>query len=229
MTSEIRVVLVDDQALVRTGLAMVVDAVDDMRVVGEAADGSQALDVVATTPCDIVLMDVRMPTMDGVAATRELVRRHPSGLPRVVVLTTFDLDEYAFAALRVGASGFLLKDAPAEDVIAAIRSVHAGDAVIAASTTRRLLDHVAAALPGGGDDHGLDVLTQRELAVMVEIAQGATNSEIAASLYLAEATVKTHVGRILSKLGLRDRVQIVIRAYEAGLVGRGGTRPRSAP
>ncbi len=147
MPSDIRVVLVDDQALVRTGLAMVVDAVDDMRVVGEAADGSQALDVIATTPCDIVLMDVRMPTMDGVAATRELVRRHPAGLPRVVVLTTFDLDEYAFAALQAGASGFLLKDASAEDVIAAIRSVHAGDAVIAASTTRRLLDHVAAHLP----------------------------------------------------------------------------------
>jgi DNA-binding NarL/FixJ family response regulator len=228
MTSEIRVVLVDDQALVRTGLAMVVDAVDDMRVVGEAADGSQALDVIATTPCDIVLMDVRMPTMDGVAATRELVRRHPSGLPRVVVLTTFDLDEYAFAALRVGASGFLLKDAPAEDVIAAIRSVHAGDAVIAASTTRRLLDHVAADLPATGGDDGLDALTHRELAVMVEIARGATNSEIAASLFLAEATVKTHVGRILSKLALRDRVQIVIRAYETGLVGRGRTGPRSA-
>jgi len=226
MTPDIRVVLVDDQALIRTGLAMVVNAADEMRVVGEAADGSRALDVVATTPCDIVLMDVRMPTMDGVAATRELVRRHPTGLPRIVVLTTFDLDEYAFAALRAGASGFLLKDAPAEDVIAAIRSVRAGDAVIAASTTRRLLDHVAADLPSTADsDDGLGALTERELAVMVEIARGATNSEIAASLYLAEATVKTHVGRILSKLGLRDRVQIVIRAYEAGLVRRGRHGP----
>jgi DNA-binding NarL/FixJ family response regulator len=222
MTPDIRVVLVDDQALVRTGLAMVVDAVDDMRVVGEASDGSQALDVIATTPCDIVLMDVRMPSMDGVAATRELVRRHPAGIPRIVVLTTFDLDEYAFAALRAGASGFLLKDASAEDVIAAIRSVHAGDAVIAASTTRRLLDHVAADLPATREeDDALGALTERELAVMVQIAHGATNSEIAASLYLAEATVKTHVGRILSKLGLRDRVQVVIRAHEAGLVRRG--------
>jgi len=158
------------------------------------------------------------------------VRRHPVGPPRVVVLTTFDLDEYAFAALRVGASGFLLKDAPAEDVIAAIRSVHAGDAVIAASTTRRLLDHVAADLPATeAADDVLGALTERELDVMVEIAKGATNSEIAASLYLAEATVKTHVGRILSKLGLRDRVQIVIRAYEAGLVRRGRSGPGSAP
>lgn len=229
MSQDIRVVLVDDQALVRTGLAMVVDAVNDMRVVGEAADGSQALDVVATTPCDIVLMDVRMPRMDGVAATRELVRRHPVGPPRVVVLTTFDLDEYAFAALRVGASGFLLKDASAEDVIAAIRSVHAGDAVIAASTTRRLLDHVAADLPAmAEEDDGLDALTERERDVMVEIAKGATNAEIAASLYLAEVTVKTHVGRILSKLALRDRVQIVIRAYETGLVRRGGPGQGSA-
>lgn len=221
MTRDIRVLLVDDQALVRTGLAMVIDAVDGMRVVGEAGDGSLALDMVAVTPCDLVLMDVRMPRMDGVAATREIVRRYPDG-PRVVVLTTFDLDEYAFAALRAGASGFLLKDAPAEDVIAAIRTVHAGDAVIAASTTRRLLDHVAADLPTTlEEDDGLGALTERERAVMVEIARGATNAEIAASLYLAEATVKTHVGRILSKLGLRDRVQIVIRAYEAGLVQRG--------
>lgn len=221
MTRDIRVLLVDDQSLVRTGLAMVIESVDGMRVVGEAGDGSQALDMVAVTSCDLVLMDVRMPRMDGVAATREITRRYPDG-PRVVVLTTFDLDEYAFAALRAGASGFLLKDAPAEDVIAAIRTVHAGDAVIAASTTRRLLDHVAANLPTSlGEDDGLGALTERERAVMVEIARGATNAEIASSLYLAEATVKTHVGRILSKLGLRDRVQIVIRAYEAGLVGRG--------
>ena len=220
MTRDIRVLLVDDQSLVRTGLAMVIDAVDGIRVVGEAGDGSEALDTVAVTPCDLVLMDVRMPRMDGVAATREIIRRYPDG-PRVVVLTTFDLDEYAFAALRAGASGFLLKDAPAEDVIAAIRTVHAGDAVIAASTTRRLLDHIAADLPTSLEDDGLGALTERERAVMVEIARGATNAEIASSLYLAEATVKTHVGRILSKLGLRDRVQIVIRAYEAGLVQRG--------
>jgi DNA-binding NarL/FixJ family response regulator len=221
MSDDIRVVLVDDQALVRTGLAMVIDAADGMHVVGEAADGAQALDVVARTSCDLVLMDVRMPTMDGVTATRELVRRHPDR-PRIVVLTTFDLDEYAFEALRAGASGFLLKDAPAEEVIAAIRTVHGGDAVIAASTTRRLLDHIAADLPTSLDsDDGLSALTERERDVMVAIARGESNAEIAANLYLAEATVKTHVGRILSKLGLRDRVQIVIRAYETGLVRPG--------
>ncbi len=220
--ADIRVVLVDDQALVRTGLAMIVDAQDDMRVVGEATDGSQALDVVAVTSCDVVLMDVRMPRLDGVAATRELLRRHPDG-PKVVVLTTFDLDEHAFAALRAGACGFLLKDAPAEEVLSAIRTVHAGDAVIAPSTTRRLLEHVAADLPAGaGEELPLGVLTERERAVMVEIASGATNAEIAARLHLAEPTVKTHVGRVLAKLGLRDRVHIVIRAYETGLVRRGG-------
>ena len=217
----IRVVLVDDQALVRTGLAMIVDAQDDMRVVGEAADGSQALDVVAVTPCDVVLMDVRMPTMDGVAATRELLRR-ATRPPKVLVLTTFDLDEHAFAALRAGASGFLLKDAPAEEVLAAIRTVHAGDAVIAPSTTRRLLEHVAADLPTPlAEDDAISALTSREREVMTEIARGATNAEIAARLYLAEPTVKTHVGRILAKLGLRDRVHIVIRAYESGLIRRG--------
>ncbi len=221
MSSDIRVVLVDDQSLVRTGLSMVIDTADGMRVVGEAADGSEALDVVGRTQCDLVLMDVRMPIMDGVTATRELVRRHPDR-PRIVVLTTFDLDEYAFEALRAGASGFLLKDAPAEEVLAAIRTVHGGDAVIAPSTTRRLLDHVAADLPNAvTHDDRISALTDRERDVMVAIAQGATNSEIAASLYLAEATVKTHVGRILSKLGLRDRVQIVIHAYETGLVRRG--------
>ncbi len=221
MTDDIRVVLVDDQALIRIGLAMIVDAQDDMRVVGEAADGHRALEVVAATACDVVLMDVRMPRLDGVAATRRLLARHPQG-PRVLVLTTFDLDEHAFAALRAGASGFLLKDAPAEEVLTAIRAVHAGDAVIAPSTTRRLLDHVAADLPDpAADDDALAVLTERERAVMVEVAHGATNAEIAGRLFLAEPTVKTYVGRILAKLGLRDRVQIVIRAYESGLVRRG--------
>lgn len=220
MTDEMRVVLVDDQALVRTGLAMIIDAQDDMRVVGQAADGWEALDVVARIQCDVVLMDVRMPRLDGVAATRQLLARHPHG-PKVLVLTTFDLDEHAFAALRAGASGFLLKDAPAEDVLGAIRTVHAGDAVIAPSTTRRLLQHIAADLPDPASDDALGVLTDRERDIMTEIAHGATNAEIAARLYLAEPTVKTYVGRILAKLGLRDRVHIVIRAYESGLVRRG--------
>jgi DNA-binding NarL/FixJ family response regulator len=221
MGSAIRVILVDDQALVRTGLELIVNAQDDMQVVGDAADGLQALDVVATTPCDVVLMDIRMPRLDGVAATRRLLDRHPDG-PKVLVLTTFDLDEHAFAALRAGASGFLLKDAAAEDVLAAIRTVHAGDAVIAPSTTRRLLEHVAADLPTTlAEDDALMALTGRERQVMVEIAHGATNAEIAERLYLAEPTVKSYVGRILTKLGARDRVQIVIRAYESGLVRRG--------
>lgn len=220
MDEQIRVLLVDDQALVRTGLAMIIDSQPDMRVVAQAGDGHEALQQAAATACDIVLMDVRMPRLDGVAATRELLARHPDG-PKVLVLTTFDLDEHAFAALRAGASGFLLKDAPAEEVLAAIRTIVAGDAVIAPSTTRRLLDHIAADLPEPGQDDALAVLTDRERDVMVEIARGATNTEIAGRLYLAEPTVKTYVGRILAKLGLRDRVHIVIHAYETGLVRRG--------
>lgn len=217
----IRVVLVDDQELVRTGLAMVVDSQDDLRVVGQAGDGRQALDVVATTSPDVVLMDVRMPRMDGVEATRLLLQRHPDG-PRVVVLTTFDLDEHAYAALKAGASGFLLKDASAEDVVAAIRAVDAGDAVLAPSTTRRLIAHVARDLPGPrtGPDP-LERLTEREREVLLEVASGSSNVEIAGRMYLSEATVKTHVGRVLSKLGLRDRVQAVVLAYETGLVRPG--------
>jgi DNA-binding NarL/FixJ family response regulator len=219
----IRVVLVDDQRLVRTGLAMVVGAAGDLQVVGEASNGTEALEVVASTPCDVVLMDVRMPVMDGVEATRRIVRRHPEG-PRVVVLTTFDLDEYAYAALKAGASGFLLKDAPAEDVLSAVRAVHAGDAVLAPAFTRRLLDRVGRQLPGpaGGPDP-LARLTERERGILAEIASGDTNAQIAARLFLSEATVKTHVGRVLSKLGLRDRVQAVVLAYECGLVRPGGS------
>lgn len=217
----IRVVLVDDQELVRTGLAMVVDSTDDLRVVGQAADGAQALDVVAATPCDVVLMDVRMPKVDGVEATKRILARHPDG-PRVVVLTTFDLDEHAFAALKAGASGFLLKDAPAEEVLAAVRAVHAGDAVLAPSTTRRLISHVAATLPGPADGPDpLRRLTDREREVLVEVATGASNAEIAQRMHLSEATVKTHVGRLLAKLALRDRVQAVVLAYETGLVRPG--------
>jgi DNA-binding NarL/FixJ family response regulator len=217
----IRVFLVDDQTLVRTGIAMVVQAQDDMRVVGEAGDGAQALQRLAVTRADVVLMDVRMPRLDGVEATRRLLAR-PGWAPRVIVLTTFDLDEYAFAALRAGASGFLVKDAPAEDLLAAIRTVHRGDAVIAPSTTRRLLDHVAADLPVplDGPDR-LGGLTGREREVLLEVARGASNAEIAARLFLSEGTVKTHVGRILAKLGLRDRVQAVVWAYEHRLIRPG--------
>lgn len=212
----IRVMLVDDQELVRTGLAMVIDACADMGVVAQAGDGAQAISMLTATPADVVLMDVQMPRMNGVDATAAITARGET--PKVIVLTTFDLDEYAYAALRAGASGFLLKDASAAEVIAAIRAVHSGDAVIAPSTTRRMLDHLSRAAPPAPDDTAVAVLTDREREVLVEIAHGYTNPEIAGRLYLSEATVKTHVGRILAKLGLRDRVHIVIFAYDHGLV-----------
>ena len=215
----IRVFLADDQELVRAGLAMVVDAQPDMRVVGEAGDGAAALAALAATAADVVLMDVRMPRLDGVEATRRLVARQPG--VRVLVLTTFDLDEYAFAALRAGASGFLLKDARPHDLLGAIRAVHRGDAVLAPSTTRRLLDRVAPDLPDPAAGTGrLDALTERERQVLLEVAAGASNAEIAGRLHLSETTVKTHVGHILAKLGVRDRIQAVILAYETGLVRR---------
>ncbi|MEU7984854.1 response regulator transcription factor [Streptosporangium canum] len=213
----IRVFVVDDQDLVRTGTIMVIQAQGDMTVVGEARDGLEALARLGKVVADVVLMDVRMPLLDGVEATRRLLAGAGAG-PKVIVLTTFDLDEYAFAALRAGASGFLLKDAPAEEIVAAVRTVHEGDAVIAPSTTRRLLDHVAPTLPLPADPP--IPLTDREREVLQHIAQGETNAEIAGRLFLSEGTVKTHVGRILAKLHLRDRVQAVIWAYEHGQIPR---------
>jgi DNA-binding NarL/FixJ family response regulator len=212
----IRVALVDDQELVRVGLETVIDSCDDMRVVAQAPDGEQAVAVLRRTPVDVVLMDVRMPRMDGVEATRRLLACPEA--PRVIILTTFDLDEYAYAALRAGASGFLLKDASATEVIAAIRSVHLGDAVIAPTTTRRMLEHLVRARARETDHEAVSQLTEREREVLQEIALGFSNPEITRRLHLSEATVKTHVGRILAKLGLRDRVQIVIFAYDHGLV-----------
>ncbi len=218
MNDTIRVFLADDQALVRSGFRMLIEAEDDMAVVGEAADGEQAVRQVTSTAVDVVLMDIRMPNMDGVEATRRILAAGVG--TKVLVLTTFDLDEYAFAALRAGASGFLLKDARPTDLLNAIRNVNAGDAVMAPSTTRRLLDHVIPSLPSGpaGPDPRLGQLTDREREVLVEIARGATNSEIASSLFMAEGTVKTHIGRLLAKLQCRDRVGLVLFAFESGLV-----------
>ncbi len=274
----IRVFLVDDQALVRAGFRMLVDAQPDMTVVGEAADGAQAVAAVGTSSiptsstgtsstgtsstgtsstgtsstgtastgtastgaastdaagsarstADVVLMDVRMPVLDGVQATGRITGGPggPANAPKVLVLTTFDLDEYVFAALRAGASGFLLKDARPDELLGAIRSVAAGDAVVAPSATRRLLEQVTHALPGGPiepDRHRvlLGSLTNREREVLVEVAAGATNAEIATRLFMAEATVKTHIGRLLAKLHRRDRVGLVVLAFESGLVRRG--------
>ncbi|WP_405145325.1 response regulator transcription factor [Sphaerisporangium sp. NBC_01403] len=214
----IRVVLVDDQELVRAGFRMVLGAQPDIDVVGEAADGAAAVRLLGSVQADIVLMDVRMPRVDGVEATR-LIQAMPDP-PRVLILTTFDLDEYAFAALKAGASGFLLKDVPPSDLISAIHSVHAGDAVVAPSTTRRLLRRFTAHLPAtpAVEPQGLRQLTAREREVLVLVGRGLSNTEIAQRLTLAEATVKTHLGRVLAKLGVRDRAQVVVYAYETGLI-----------
>jgi DNA-binding NarL/FixJ family response regulator len=216
----IRVVLVDDQTLVRTGFRLVLNTTGDIEVVGEAADGSRALDVVAATRPDVVLMDVRMPGVDGIEATRRI--RSGSHPARVIILTTFDLDEYVLAGLRAGASGFLLKDALAADLISAVRVVAAGESVAAPSVTRRLFAHYLGSMPARPDaDERLAALTGREREVLTMVTRGLSNPEIASALFLSESTVKTHLGRILAKLGLRDRVQAVILGYECGLAGTG--------
>lgn len=215
----VTVLLVDDQALVRAGFRMVIDSQPDLTVVGEAADGLDAVRQAQLLRPDLVVMDVRMAVMDGIEATRRIVAS--DGAPKVVMLTTFDLDEHAMDAIRAGASGFLLKNTPPEDMLAALRTVSAGDAVIAPSTTRRLLDHFAPALDPQAV-RALEVLTEREREVLAAMAQGLTNAEIAAYLVVADSTVKTHVGRILTKLGARSRVQAVVLAYQAGLVRPGG-------
>ena len=227
MTETIRVGVVDDQQLVRAGFRLVIDSQPDLTVVLEAGDGVQAVQALTPStaqaqvlgPVDVVLMDVRMPGLDGLAATERIVAagtpEHPA--PRIIVLTTFDLDEYVLSAIRAGASGFLLKDAPPEDMLEAIRTVHRGDAVIAPSSTRRLLEHLVTALPAEqpqtvAAQEQLASLTEREREVLVLMARGRSNTEIGSDLFVAEATVKTHVGRILAKLGARDRVQAVVVA-----------------
>lgn len=225
----VRVVLADDQALLRKGFRMILEAEDGIEIVGEAADGSDAVRLVELYRPDVVLMDVRMPVLDGIEATRAITNSAAGSETRVLILTTFDLDEYAFSALRAGASGFLLKDVPPAELVAAIRTVARGDAVVSPRVTRRLLEEYSDKLPdlsanGGtaaaaGDVHpALAQLTDREREVLLAVADGLSNAEIAERLYVSEATVKSHVGRLLAKLGLRDRVQAVVFAFQSGLV-----------
>ena len=234
----IRVLVVDDQELVRSGFCVILDAADGITVVGEAANGEAAVSQVAALEPDVVLMDIRMPGMDGLEATRQITSRAPAARsagsgpatpssassgpatpPKVVMLTTFDLDEYVYEALRAGASGFLLKDSPRHDLIAAVRAAAAGDALLAPSVTRRLIEAFARRPPETSPAPSrLASLTSRERDVLLLLARGRSNAEIAAVLFVSEATVKTHVGNLLAKLGLRDRVQAVILAYETGIV-----------
>jgi DNA-binding NarL/FixJ family response regulator len=214
-----RVLVVDDQALVRAGFRMIIDAEDDMRVVGEANDGTEAIELARRTTPNIVLMDIRMPNMDGIEATKRLTASN--GAPHVIILTTYDLDEYVFEALAAGASGFLLKDVPPEDLVKAIRVTTQGEALLAPSVTRRLIEQFAHSRPPSFPAGKLEGLTDREVEVLTLMARGMSNSEIAGTLFVGESTVKTHVGHILEKLALRDRVQAVIFAYEVGLVQPG--------
>lgn len=217
----IRLMLVDDQAMVRAGFRMIVETEDDITVVGEAADGREAIELVGRCSPDVVLMDIRMPHLDGITAT-ERITAMPNA-PRVLILTTFDLDDHVYAALRAGAGGFLLKDAPPEQLVDAVRVIARGDGLLAPSVTRLLIDEIARRPPPdpAAKVPGIDELTERELDVMRLVSRGLSNGEIAEALFLGEATVKTHVGRVLAKLGLRDRVQVVVAAYESGLVAPG--------
>lgn len=224
MTEQISVLLVDDQELIRLGFRMVIEAESDLVVIGEAGDGRTAIAQTAALRPDVVLMDIRMPGLDGIAATEAIVRDHPG--TRVLVLTTFDLDEYAFGAIRAGASGFLLKDAQRHEMIAAVRAVHRGDAALSPRVTRMLLDHVSPQLgaskseePHAEDAELLRSLTDRENDVFLAIARGLSNAEIADVLFVSESTVKTHVSRVLSKLGARDRIHAVILAHRLGIGG----------
>ncbi|HEX2128560.1 MAG TPA: response regulator transcription factor [Solirubrobacterales bacterium] len=226
----IRVLLVDDQALIRAGFRMILDAEEDLEVVGECANGTQAVDSARRLDPDVVLMDIRMPEMDGIEATRRIVGASSDESPvRVLMLTTFDLDEYVYDALRAGASGFLLKDVPADQLVGGIRLVASGEALLAPTVTRRLIAEFARSVPEDRDPPAaIEELTPRELEVLKLIARGMSNAEIADELVVSATTVKTHVARILLKLGLRDRVQAVVTAYEVGLVTPGGPAPSSS-
>ncbi len=221
----LRILIADDQALVRAGFKMILDAEDDLDVVGEASDGSEAVALAAREHPDVVLMDIRMPQLDGIEATRRIVAAAGNRPVRVLMLTTFDLNEYVYEALRAGASGFLLKDVPPEQLVAGIRVVAEGEALLAPSITKRLIQEFASVAQGPIEPpKGLDELTARELEVFKLVARGLSNAEIAAELVVSETTVKTHVARVLMKLGIRDRVQAVVLAYESGIAvpGRGG-------
>ncbi|MFY9713139.1 MAG: response regulator transcription factor [Microbacterium sp.] len=234
MTDPIRVLLVDDQELIRVGFRMVLEAESDIVVVGEAGDGSSAISQAGALHPDVVLMDIRMPGLDGIAATEAIVRRHQS--TRVLVLTTFDLDEYAFGAIRAGASGFLLKDAQRHELTSAVRAVHRGDAALSPRITRMLLEHISPGLGSSASDAVVDpavgliaTLTDRERDVFLAIGRGQTNAEIAETLYVSESTVKTHVGRVLAKLGARDRIHAVILAHRLHYVGDAATSEQTPP
>jgi DNA-binding NarL/FixJ family response regulator len=220
----IRVLLVDDQSLLRMGFRLILEAEADIEVIGEAGDGAAGVSMAAALTPDVVLMDVRMPKMDGIAATAAIAEA--GSVSKVLILTTFDLDQYVYAGLKAGASGFLLKDAPPTELLAAIRTVASGDAVLAPTATRRLIDQFMPHMPSpdrqAQRDSLLEELTDRERAVFAELVAGRSNREIAAELFVSEGTVKIHVGRILAKLGLRDRVQAVVLAYESGLITPGG-------
>ncbi|HEY5433177.1 MAG TPA: response regulator transcription factor [Coriobacteriia bacterium] len=218
----IRVLIADDQALVRAGFRVLIDSAADLEVVGEAGDGREAVDLARTTHADVVLMDVRMPVLDGLAATRELAGKQ--GGPRIIILTTFDIDEYVFEALRAGASGFLLKDTEPAELLQAVRIVAGGEALLAPSVTRRLIEEFATRPdPHRTPPAALEVLTEREREVLALVARGLSNGEIAMELFISPATAKTHVSRVMMKLGARDRAQLVVTAYETGLVS-----PRSS-
>ncbi len=217
----VHVLIADDQQLVRTGFRLILNAEPDIDVVGEATNGREAVALAAELCPDVVLMDIRMPELDGIAATRQVVSHDTATAPRVLMLTTFDLDEYVYDALQAGASGFLLKDVPADQLAAGVRMVAAGDALLAPTITRRLIEEFTSSAPASTSPPGLDELTPRELEVFRLVATGKSNAEIAAELFISDTTVKTHVTRLLMKLGVRDRVQAVVLAYEAGVVSPG--------
>jgi DNA-binding NarL/FixJ family response regulator len=225
----VKVLIVDDQSLVRAGFRMILDSEQDIEVIGEASDGREAIEAVARVTPDVILMDIRMPNLDGLEATRRILGDHPDG-PRVLMLTTFDLDEYVYEALRAGASGFMLKDTPPEQLVDAIHVVAAGDALLSPTITRRVIEEFVRRPPASLQTAPPEIadLTARELEVLTYIARGSSNAEIAKALFVSETTVKTHVARILMKLDLRDRVQAVVFAYESGLVQPGATAADNA-